>query len=371
MKIILKKLNAFKTTLIIIFIVFFSCTTKENEILIKGNISNLPDGKLYLSKDNYINKIDSIDTKNGIFNFNYRTDSDEPIYMAIHHIDKNGLFRAISFPTKAKYNKRGYNSQFFLSDSIIIINGKLFDNSPIGILNDSKTKFVNSPVIKAGYQTNALFHTDGDLFDNINKNTYSKVFSKIKEYPNSYHLLYSINEYRNSFTPIQVDNFLNSFNGKINDSDTFLKLREYNKKRFEKKEIVSPILTNHNGKKENVLNKKFNKHLVVFWASWCGPCRQEIPVLKNIYVKYKNEVDFVSISTDFDELLWKKAIEKEGMPWKQFIVNEKLKEYENIEIFFQLSKSIPYTLLMDEDMKVIKSHVGLMSEVELDKYLTK
>lgn len=369
MEIILKKLNAFKIQLIIIFIVFLSCSPKENEILIKGNISNLPDGKLYLSKDNYMNKIDSVDVDNGVFTFKYKLSTEEPIYMALHHIDKNGVFRAISFPTKAKYNNGDYNSQFFLSDSIIIINGKLIDNSPIGIQNDSKTKFVNSPEIKAGYQTNALFHTDGDLFDNINKNTYSKVLLKIKEYSNSFHLLYSINEYRNSFTPIQVDNFLNSFKGKIKKSNTFLKLKNYNKKRLEKIEIVSPILTNQKGERENVLDKKFDKHLVVFWASWCGPCRQEIPALKNIYKKYKNKVDFVSISTDENERLWKRALDKEMMPWRQFILSEKSNEYEKNEIFFQLSKSIPYTLLMDKDMKVIKSHVGLMSNVELDKYL--
>ncbi|CAM4424594.1 TlpA disulfide reductase family protein [Flavobacterium terrigena] len=360
-----------KTNTLIIFLLllFSSCNKKSSQIIIEGNIPNLPDGKLYLSKDNYINKIDSIDTENGIFNFNYKTDSDEPIYMAIHHIDKNGVFRAISFPTKAKYNNGSYNSQFFLSDSIIIINGKLIDNSPIGILNDSKTKFVNSPEIKAGYQTNALFHTDGDLFDNINKNTYSKVLLKIKKYSNSFHLLYSINEYRNSFTPIQVDNLLNSFNGKITNSDTFLKLRDYNKKRLENKEIVSPILTNQKGEKENVLDKKFDKHLVVFWASWCGPCRQEIPALKNIYKKHKNEVDFVSVSTDENERLWQKALEKEMMPWKQFILSEKSKEYEKNEIFFQLSKSIPYTLLIDKDMKVIKSHVGLMTENGMEEFI--
>lgn len=362
-----KKVSGF--LLFILLLIFSSCSENKKVVIIEGDIPNLPDGTIFLSNNTYNDKIDSVITKNGKFKICYTLKSEEPIYMGLHHIDANGVFMLTGFPTNAKYNNSGYKSSLFMSDSIIIIKGKLIEFSPIGIQHDPKTKFVDFPKIKAGYQTNSLFHTDGDLFDNINKNTYSKVLLKIKEYSNSFHLLYSINDYRNSFTPLQVDNFLKSFKGDITKSNTFLKLSNYNKKRLEKNEIVSPILTNQNGVNENVLDKKFDKHLVVFWASWCGPCRQEIPALKNIYKKYKNKVDFVSISTDENERLWKRALDKEMMPWRQFILSEKSNEYEKNEIFFQLSKSIPYTLLMDKNMKVIKSHVGSMSENELDKYL--
>lgn len=53
------------------------------------------------------------------------------------------------------------------------------------------------------------------------------------------------------------------------------------------------------------------------------------------------------------------------MQWKQLIVNEKSKEFESIEIFFQHSNSIPFIVLLDNNMKVIKSNVGLMMDSEL------
>lgn len=352
----------------ILFLFFSSCSQKEKQIEINGNISNLPDGTMYLCKDNNLNKIDSVETKNGKFIFKHDIEN-EPIYLALHHIDKNNIFRMISFPTSAKYNNKGnYYTSLILSDSIITINGAFEDSGLIGI-NVGKTKFVNSPKIIAGYQTNAMFHTDGDLFDNINKDTYEKITIKIKEFPNSFHLLYQINSNRNSFTANQTQNFLDLFKGEIVNSETFKHLKDYNQKRFDKDKLTVPLLTDNNGKKTEVLDARFKKHLVVFWASWCGPCRQEIPSLKKMYSKYKNNIEFVSISMDTNNSLWQKALEKEGMSWKQFVVNEKSKEYEPIEILFQVSNSIPYIALLDNDMKVLKSHVGLMNENDLDSFI--
>ena len=353
----------------LLFISIASCDNNHKEVLfISGNILNLPDGTMYLCKDNNTNIIDSVETKNGKFIFKYKLD-DEPIYLTIHHLDKNNIFRMISFPTKAYYNKSKFNSSSFISDSIVTIYGSFTDNTPLGLRLDNKTIFVTSPEIKGGYQINAMFHTDGDLFDNINKDSFKKIVSLIKEYPNSFHLLYQINKNRNSFTVNQTQDFLNLFKGKITHSETYKNLKIYNQKRFDKKKITIPFLTDHKGNKTKVLDTKFKKHLVIFWASWCGPCRQEIPFLKKLYSVYKNDIEFVSISTDTNYSLWHKALAKEQMSWKQFVVNEKSKEYEEIEILFQVNNSIPYIALIDNNMKVLKSHVGLIGENELDNFL--
>jgi thiol-disulfide isomerase/thioredoxin len=358
--------NLFRKAIIVLIIyVLYSCEQKV--ILIEGNINNLPDGIIYLSKDNYLNKIDSIRTVDGKFIFKHDLEV-EPVYLALHHIDKSGIYRAISFPTEAQYNKSDYNSQFFLSDSIILINGSLTDNTPMGVFVGN-TKYVTTPKITAGYQTNALFHIDGDLFDNIDKTTYNKVFNKIKEYPNSFHLLYQINYTRNSFSASQIQNLLYSFKGEITQSETFKKLEYYNNKRIDKNKLVLPQLVNDKGLKTEIIDNNYNRHLVIFWASWCGPCRQEIPALKTMHSKYKNDIEFVSISTDEKSEAWQKALVKENMAWKQLIVNENTKEYESVEIYFQLSSSIPYVALVDNNMKVIKSHVGLMSEKEMEKFI--
>jgi thiol-disulfide isomerase/thioredoxin len=362
-----------KTKLFIFLISFFflSCDQKLNLININGNISNLPDGTIYLSNDIYNNIIDSTLTKNGIFVFKQNNSNllEEPIYLGLSHKDKQGIKRLFSFPTYANYKKSGYNSSYFLSDSTISIIGNFKDNTPNGLGISEKVKLITCPEIEGGYQTNAMFHIDGDLFENINLATFGKVLSKIKEYPNSFHLLYQINKNRNSFKPMQIHLFLNSFNGKIKESKTFKILKNYNDKRFENNKISVTQLANNKGEKTDILDNNYKKHLVVFWASWCGPCRQEIPSLKKMYSKYKNSIEFVSISIDEKYSLWQKALYKEQMSWKQLIINEESKEFETIEIFFQLSPSIPYIALVDNNMKVIKSHVGLINEIELEIFL--
>lgn len=358
--------NTIKKTFIMLFLCLFA-SCEQNEILIKGNINDLPDGIMYLCKDNNTNNIDSVETINGKFNFKHKLET-EPIYLALHHIDQNKIFRMISFPTDAKYNNSSYNSSLFLSDSIISFNGLFTDNTPVG-MDTGGTVFVTTSKIIAGYQTNAMFHTDGDLFNDINKSTYNKVLSKIKEYPNSFHLLYQINDNKNSFSAEQTQSLLNTFKGKIVESKTFKTLKDYNEKRFKKKALTAPTLFNNKGKKTEILDTKFKKHLVVFWASWCGPCRQEIPSLKKMYPKFKNDIEFVSISIDEKKSLWQKALDKEQMSWKQLLVNEKSKEFEPIEILFQLSTSIPYIVLVDNNMKVLKSQVGMMTEMEMEKFI--
>ena len=58
--------------------------------------------------------------------------------------------------------------------------------------------------------------------------------------------------------------------------------------------------------------------MVDFWASWCGPCRHENPVVKAAYEKFHElGFDVLSVSVDQDEAAWLKAVEEDELPWTQ------------------------------------------------------
>ena len=60
--------------------------------------------------------------------------------------------------------------------------------------------------------------------------------------------------------------------------------------------------------------------LIDFWASWCNPCRKEIPNLKKLYAQYSEKgFEIVSISIDQKKADWEKALKEEGLPWPNFL----------------------------------------------------
>ena len=95
--------------------------------------------------------------------------------------------------------------------------------------------------------------------------------------------------------------------------------------------------------------------LVDFWASWCGPCRAEMPNVVEAYHKYHDKgFEVVGISLDEDKASWLAAIEKLQMPWLQL---SDLKGWDCEGAVLYQIQAIPANLLVDQQGKIVAKNL--------------
>ena len=91
--------------------------------------------------------------------------------------------------------------------------------------------------------------------------------------------------------------------------------------------------------------------LIDFWASWCGPCRHEMPNIVAAYKQYKDKnFEIVGVSLDRDLEAWKKAIKDDGITWPQM---SDLKFWQSEGAQLYAVNSIPHTVLVDGEGTIL------------------
>ncbi|HUP13409.1 MAG TPA: TlpA disulfide reductase family protein, partial [Niastella sp.] len=122
-----------------------------------------------------------------------------------------------------------------------------------------------------------------------------------------------------------------------------------------------------NGNKVSLASLKGKVVLVDVWATWCGPCKQQIPHLKKLEEELRDkDIAFVSISVDD---------EKDFEKWKQFVDKEQLKGiqlyakgWSDFSKYYDI-RSIPRFLVFDQDGKLVTVDSPRPSQPELKELL--
>lgn len=331
-----------------------SCQSAKDEYSIKGSIDGVEKGKVYLQKlvDGQPKTVDSTDIAGGKFSFKGKMEIPD--------------FRVL------RLNDREYFAQFFLDNASVTVAAK----------KDSlrATKITGSP-------TNDVFRLYVTEMDKLSKeisglqqkyqeamstgNTEAgdkakidyqamidnnKVFTKnfIKEHSNSVVAPFILMQLVSQLESNDVEEMVSKFAPEIDKSEYVVKLKEYIQE--QKKTAIGAVapdftMNDTEGKPVALSSFKGKVVLVDFWASWCGPCRQENPNVVNLYKQYHGKgFEILGVSLDRGKDEWLKAIKDDNLTWTHV---SDLQFWQNAAARLYGVNSIPQSYLLDKDGKII------------------
>ena len=107
--------------------------------------------------------------------------------------------------------------------------------------------------------------------------------------------------------------------------------------------------------------------VVNFWASWCPPCREEIPGLIRIQQKLAaNGLQVVGIAVD--------SVDKSRQAAAEMAISYPVlvAEVQIIDVTRQLGNragGLPFTIVLDREGRLVATHLGLLSEAQLERLI--
>lgn len=171
------------------------------------------------------------------------------------------------------------------------------------------------------------------------------------------------------YTVAEAEEMINSLAPALKDLPAYVTLMDAFKAfvpTAKGEKYVDVTLINRDGKEvklsDYIVPGKYN--MLEFWASWCSPCRGEIPHLRHVNEVLKKDFNMINISIDEKDSDWQKAMKEERMVWTQLLVpggfrGEACQKYR--------VTGVPYSLILDGEGRIV---AGELRGAELDIVLT-
>jgi len=123
----------------------------------------------------------------------------------------------------------------------------------------------------------------------------------------------------------------------------------------------TPVFSFRTRENETISNTSLRGKVVLldFWGTWCPPCRESVPMLKNLQKKYAAKpFQLVSISSDDDEDVWRTFVQAQHMNWSEYLdSSSELQEAFKIDSF-------PTYIVVDKDGVIRFRQSGLAQDTQ-------
>lgn len=356
-------------TILVFALAVLSCQSAKDQYSIKGSIKGVEIGKVYLQKlvDGQPQSVDTANVVDGKFTFKGKMEMPDIRFLRL--------------------NEQEYFAQFFLDNSSITVvaNKDSLRNTKItGSPTHDVFKIYIAEMEKLSNEVKALQdkyqsamsvnNTEAAEKAKIdyqamidNNKVYTKNF--VKEHSNSIVSAYiTLYQLANQLDGAELESITSKFAPEISKSEYVVKLNELVQE--QKKTAIGAVapdftMNDADGKPIQLSSLKGKIVLVDFWASWCGPCRQENPNVVKIYQQYHSKgFEILGVSLDKTKEDWLKAIKDDNLTWLHV---SDLQYWQNAAARLYGVNAIPQSFLLDKDGKIIGK--GLRGE-ELAKKLS-
>lgn len=324
-----------------------ACRTETNNgIKINGLVDNIPAKKIYISNAySWDDFIDSAVYSNGAFSFTLDTMKfREPFLASLSFKDSDGKIESLPV---INYIKTTVTDTFSST-------GFMLQNGVTEIRGNYNSRF-HRVTIASNRESDLYFRLGSGQW--LSKMPIKYLSNLIKENQESYFLLNLLYQNRHWYKTDELTKLLSLFHRNMQTATDYKKISEHavylKTKDIEIPRYTFQTITNE---RQPLFSGNKKLYMVVFWASWCGPCRLEIPMLKQLHQSYSDSsLAMVSVSIDLNRDSWRKAVAEETMKWTQLVIGEG--EYEKVKSQFG-ANAIPLVIFYNAAKEEVKRFAG-------------